>query len=427
MGKSESSIPGFENFPGREAKVKTGYAYLEGRRQVDGAEDLWRIGNSLYDLEGFAKFHPGGAEWIRLTKGTDITELFQTHHLTDKATKLLPKYFIREAVVPRKLPLTFEPNGFFSTFKRRALEALKDVNFHQPSTKTNLIADFLFTSSLIFSILTAYTQSYLMIVFTGILLAWTAISGHNYLHMKDNFRMYYFDLSTMSSKDWRITHAMSHHMYPNTLWDYEIYAFEPFIHWLPDPKKSLVMTFVSQLMSPIIWALVFYEQAIKRYYSVFFEYKTFEIRDAIPFFLPVLMSFFTPNFFTAVKLWLLIIMATSFIFSIIGFNAAHHHPDIFHDGDIYRDDYDWGVLELDAVRERKVIDDSDFLVLTNFGLHGLHHLLPTVDHSYLPLCVNAFEQTCKEFGIGIEKFTQWELIKGQFKQLARKKLKKNFR
>lgn len=73
-----------------------------------------------------------------------------------------------------------------------------------------------------------------------------------------------------------------------------------------------------------------------RYYSVFFEYKTFELRDAVPFSLPVLMSFFTPNFFTAVKLWLLIIVVASFTFSIIGFNAAHHHPDIFHDGDIYR-------------------------------------------------------------------------------------------
>lgn len=205
-----------------------------------------------------------------------------------------------------------------------------------------------------------------------------------------------------------------------------------------------------------------------RYYSVFFEHKTFELRDAVPFFLPVLISFFTPNFFTAVKLWLLILMVASFIFSSIGFNAAHHHPDIFHDGDIYRfvyieifcilgirtlfslrrkesyvypasknrkiilsfffrDDYDWGVLELDAVRERKVIDDSNFLVLTNFGLHGLHHLLPTVDHCYLSLCVNAFEETCKEFNISIEKFTQWELVKGQFKQLARKKPKKNFR
>lgn len=82
--------------------------------------------------------------------------------------------------------------------------------------------------------------------------------------------MYYFDLSMMSSKDWRITHAMSHHMYPNTLWDYEIYAFEPLTHWLPDPKKSLPMAFVSQVMSPIIWSLVFYEQAIKRFFLFYY-------------------------------------------------------------------------------------------------------------------------------------------------------------
>lgn len=93
----------------------------------------------------------------------------------------------------------------------------------------------------------------------------------------------------------------------------------------------------------------------------------------------------------------------------------------------FRDDLDWGLLELDAVRERKVIDDSNFLVLTNFGLHGLHHLLPTVDHSYLPLCVKAFEDTCKEFGVSTDKFSQWELVKGQFQQLSRTETKKNCR
>lgn len=77
MQKSESSIPGFENFPGREVKFKTPYSFLEARRKTDGAEGLWRIRDNLYDLEGFAKLHPGGAEWIRLTKGTDITEIFE--------------------------------------------------------------------------------------------------------------------------------------------------------------------------------------------------------------------------------------------------------------------------------------------------------------------------------------------------------------
>ncbi|XP_003706258.1 cytochrome b5-related [Megachile rotundata] len=427
MPAIESSIPGFGPFPAREKKFKTQYSYIEGRREIDGAEDLWRIRDNLYDLEGFAKNHPGGEEWIRLTKGTDITEIFESHHLTERAYKLLPKFFVKEAAAPRSIPLTFAPNGFYNTFKKRALEALKNVDFHRPSRKTNLIADLLAMTTITLSIAAVSLQSYLIIVFAGLFLAWTTVIAHNYFHMRDNFRMYYFDMSAMSSKDWRISHAMSHHTYPNTLWDYEVYTVEPFLQWLPYKKKSMFRAFFSQLISPVVWGLLFFSEMIKRYYSVFFEYKKFEFRDAIPFFLPTLMLFFTPHFLTVIKFWLLIMLMGSFVFGMIGFNAAHHHPDIFHDGDVCREDLDWGLMELDAVRERKVIDDSDFLVLTTFGLHGLHHLLPTVDHSYLPLCVPAFEQTCKEWGISTEKFTAWEHVKGQFKQLLRKEVKKNIR
>jgi fatty acid desaturase len=88
---------------------------------------------------------------------------------------------------------------------------------------------------------------------------------------------------------------------------------------------------------------------------------------------------------------------------------------------------DWGLLEMDAVRDREVIDDSIFLALTNFGSHTLHHLLPTVDHHYLSLCLSAFVETCKEFHVNPKKWTQWELIKGQFQQLGRNKSKKNQR
>lgn len=31
--------------------------------------------------------------------------------------------------------------------------------------------------------------------------------------------------------------------------------------------------------------------------------------------------------------WLIIVMTNSFVFTFIGFNAAHHYPDNFHDGD----------------------------------------------------------------------------------------------
>lgn len=71
-----STVPGLAYLPARE-NVKTAANFLKARKEIDGAEGLWRIGNKLYDLETFAKSHPGGAEWIRLTKDTDITELFE--------------------------------------------------------------------------------------------------------------------------------------------------------------------------------------------------------------------------------------------------------------------------------------------------------------------------------------------------------------
>ena len=73
-----------------------------------------------------------------------------------------------------------------------------------------------------------------------------------------------------------------------------------------------------------------------RYYLCIFQYGHLEIRDIIPFILPTLMSFVAPSIFDALKIWLILILLSSFGFGLVGINAAHHHPDIFHDGDIYR-------------------------------------------------------------------------------------------
>ena len=100
---------------------------------------------------------------------------------------------------------------------------------------------------------------------SALFLTWTVIIAHNFFHMKDNFRMYYFDLSMMSSKEWRISHALSHHLYPNTLWDMEIYLFEPFLAYLPKTDKTISYRLRTILTSPIVMSLSYFTQAIKRY------------------------------------------------------------------------------------------------------------------------------------------------------------------
>lgn len=92
-----------------------------------------------------------------------------------------------------------------------------------------------------------------------------------------------------------------------------------------------------------------------------------------------------------------------------------------HFGSCFRpkDELDWGIFQLDAVMDRKDITGSSFLVLTNFGDHALHHLFPTIDHGKLKYLYPIFLETCKQFGIEWRLSSQMELVKGQYRQLAR--------
>ena len=52
----------------RESPPKSAELFLEDKRRDDGAEGLWRVHDDIYDLSSFVQNHPGGSEWLRLTK-----------------------------------------------------------------------------------------------------------------------------------------------------------------------------------------------------------------------------------------------------------------------------------------------------------------------------------------------------------------------
>lgn len=107
--------------------------------------------DTLYDLTKFIDRHPGGADWIALTKvyyqlqcliqllnqfslrffvqGVDITEAFEVHHLNfAKASAVLSEYRVREAKEPRNFKLTFKDTGFYRTLRKRVAEKLKQID-----------------------------------------------------------------------------------------------------------------------------------------------------------------------------------------------------------------------------------------------------------------------------------------------------------
>lgn len=172
-----------------------------------------------------------------------------------------------------------------------------------------------------------------------------------------------------------------------------------------------------------------------------FRFEVF-LAYAVPFFVYTITR---QPIITCALFFLWTILIGGLHFSIIGVNAAHHHPDIFHDGDAYRyikyyskyfcficvcnyrskEDMDWGIFQLDAVMDKKEITGSHFLVLTNFGDHALHHLFPTIDHGLLESLYPIFWETCKDFGVEHRVITNLEMIKGQYKQLAKVDPKKS--
>lgn len=107
---------------------------MDAKREDDNVEDgLWRIDDTLYDLSDFIDRHPGGPDWLKMTNGHDITEMFYSHHLvTQKIEPLLKKYRVKETTRPRNVKLTFHENGFYMTLRRKVAAKLPEL---QKTTK----------------------------------------------------------------------------------------------------------------------------------------------------------------------------------------------------------------------------------------------------------------------------------------------------
>ncbi|KRT81011.1 hypothetical protein AMK59_6161, partial [Oryctes borbonicus] len=217
---------------------RSGENWLDGKRVDDGAEGYWRIHDDLYDLSNFIKHHPGGPDWLKMTKGTDITEAFEVHHIKGVAETLLHKFHVKKAQTPRISPYTFKEDGFYRTLKRNVREELERIP-KRAIMISGLYTDLLLVGTFAFSTLACRNWNYWFSIVAGYCLASLTTAAHNYFHQKDNFRMYYFNFSLMSFKEWRISHSLSHHLFTNTILDLEMLFFEPLFGYYPVNKTFM--------------------------------------------------------------------------------------------------------------------------------------------------------------------------------------------
>ena len=443
------STLGFRKYPStRNIAPRTTQRWLEGKRIDDdiGSPELWRVHNDLYDLTDFIEHHPGGADWLRITRGTDITEAFEAHHPNIAvAHAVLRKYRVREATTPRNSPFTFEPDGFYATFRSRAwpiIQALRKGGANDAKNASSItspsmrhVTDTLAASFVVLMVLACVTGAYsswlsrVLTLAAGGALALATISAHNFFHQADNWRMYVFDLSLLSSYDWRISHALSHHIFPNTVYDVEISALEPMLCFLPTPKTPL-QRYGVWLYSLLLYAILLPVQFLAkclvavraRVAPVAGQPPPLPLRpeNALPFVELALCIVLCGSLSAGLGTWLLMHLACSWLFAFVGLIAAHHHPDLWHDGDDPKyESRDWGIQQIAAARDRVDVSGRLWLVATMFGDHTLHHLLPTIDHAMLPALYPVLQQTCREFNVDCQQSDILTMAIGKYRQYAK--------
>lgn len=199
---------------------------------------------------------------MNLLQGTDITEAFESHHLTSKPSELLDKFYISDISEKRNYFLTFDENGFYRTLKSRIAEKLKTIDKKKLENESKRIHDFVLFAFIVMTAIVNRVQDdkiyWFSVAIAAQLLAWLVVISHNFLHKADNWRMYTGNLALMTTRDIRIQHILSHHMYPNSYADLEITCYEPYFKWLPTHKKGWYYRIMTIILTPSIHFIYFH-------------------------------------------------------------------------------------------------------------------------------------------------------------------------
>ena len=193
-------------------------------------KDLWLVHGKWYDLSKFSRQHPGGPFWIEETRGMDITDLYETHHLT-APDQTLAKYYVGPAAREYTGFYDYKADGLYRTMKKRVAMALAETvggSKATPAFRKQCLAVLVAYCALLMA--TAATGSLVCATLTGVLVSALHGIGHNFLHQADSWWMWLCTMGGWNVHLNRVSHAISHHPRPNTDGDLEILGHEPWLY-----------------------------------------------------------------------------------------------------------------------------------------------------------------------------------------------------
>lgn len=379
-------------------------------RQGGAEGDPWMVHGKWYDLSGYIDSHPGGRDWLLLTRGQDITEAYEVHHLNSKKVKaVLNSMYVKDASKEYVGKYTWDEQGFYMTLKRRVAAHFGTNAKGRPDTgpTTYFLALCGFAVAIHFLSFAAmlYAPCWWMAVLAGLTLQTFHGIGHNFLHMADNAWMYCYDFCGWKHHMHRVSHALSHHLYPNTKIDLEdpephSYSFTsnsqenspwviftgPFFMW-SGPLRTIIGLWPALLKGEEAWR---HEYLFNMVQLLLLAWAAGPLHGALLF---SIMHFIT-----------------GFCIETAGF-GLHRSIFCWSDGDPNAK-YDYGEQALCATADHDV--DMPLLPSLYFfqilNNHGVHHLFPTVDKSRMAEIMPIFRQTVEEFDIPWKEYPWQEMF-----------------
>jgi len=253
--------------------------------------------------------------------------------------------------------------------------------------------------------------------------------GHNYFHKKDSFLRYIFDLTSLSAYEWRITHAISHHHYANSHWDYEVTSLEPFLVFLSTTKKNFFQKNLVVIYYQVIFFAAFILDFQKKIASTILgQSRKLRLENSIVVAQLIFLVYFSGT--KGIIQWIIMHSICSWGITTFGL-PVHHHPRAWHDGEklnpLDKDGKcDYGLFIVETTLDHSITIDISLKLLLYAGLneHVIHHLFPTIDLSRFEEIRPIFQKVCKQFNVPYTLSTWKDLYTGTLRKLFSPSIKK---
>jgi len=366
-------------------------------------DDCVGIRGKIYKIYNFN--HPGGNTFLEINKGCDITSLYETHHVnieeSNKELKKLKVWGYYEPVV--NYDFNFYNNLRTDVFSLFTTKKSRMMNF---STKLNLIFYIIIGVYAHYKLL-KYNYDNINIYFIPLCIISALINsilggfGHNGLH-----RLLYstllLDWNGLSTIEWLLEHAHSHHMYTNTIYDHDSISMQPFLNWIPSKNNSIFNNYGKHLIFLIAELAVSIQGNIlhKFRWSILFNKKfPLWIRlSPLIFMIRIWTHILYQGFIFGIFNLILCLSFASYYFSYM---AHLNHVNIRNKNHDNLNNVCFIDHQIKNTNDLKINNYLSHIFL-NLNKQKVHHLFPTIDHSNLRKIYNMIQNSNKFSNINLK-------------------------